>query len=340
MQNILSCKMVAIDSFEVRCKPDFPNLYNEGIRKIRLGKSRNFTAEIAGRIFKGEERYREGFGLKFTLKNEFVFKTMMKCPSQSSTPASKIMLLKKSLYENPKEALGKMINWYVETFGPATFEVCLIDVCAHITGYDFSYSKDHDRFFGLYRMKRGFIEINQYYQTIFTGFKIGSSESRFVHARIYDKLHEVRINKSFDPTPYYNSTILGERVWCIEFSFRDKFLVSHGFTATHQIWDKSKELWNYGVNKWLIHTVSNNDRKQPSVLWDWVSQLWGDIPDTVRKPKHHRSNSHLTLNNSLTKIKKEYSALSKKISVEDKDFFQNQIIGHINASNNKGVKDE
>jgi hypothetical protein len=340
MQNILSCKMAAIDSFEVRCKPDFPNLYNEGIRKIRLGKSRNFTAEIAGRIFKGEERYREGFGLRFTLENEFVFKTMVKCPSQNSTPASKIMLLKKSLYENPEEAFGTIINWYVETFGSATFEVCLIDVCVHISGYDFSYTHDHDRFFGLYRMKRSFIEVDQYYQNLFTGFKFGSSNSRFVHARIYDKLHEVKINKSFDPTPYYDSSLYGERVWCIEFSFRDKFLVSQGLTATHDIWNKSQELWSYGVNKWLIHTLSTYDRKQPSALWDWVSQLWGDIPHPVRKPKHQRSEGHLALSKSLTKIKKEYSGLLKKISIEDKDFFQNQIISHINASNNKGVKDE
>lgn len=260
-------------------------------------------------------------------------------PTGEGTPAIHIIFHQKSCYNNMKAVYGEVINWITSEFGPANFWWGNVDLCVHVEGYNFDLVEDHDKLYGLYFQKNGFLMSQEDYKTVFTGFQVGSYKSERIVARIYDKLEKVRRGrnngKSFlDPRPYYRSPSLCKRPWVIEFSFMHKFLKDHGIISGNDLWDKLPELWRYGTQKYLIHTSSKEDKKTPSEFWEWVSELWGEGVELQKRIPVASSQDAGKTVKTFNQIRSQVTGLMNELPLYQQEIYKRELINHISKSNN------
>lgn len=328
------CQLRAVDSATFKFKPSDKSKYESKMRSMIPLKQRTFSIMLCNRIFNGE-KVAGRFAVKLVYKNEITIKAMKGYPKGDGTPAIHVILHQKTCYENLHATYGELVNWITTDFGIGQFWWGNVDLCIHAEGYNFDLTEDHDRLYGAYHQKTGFISVDEDYKTIFTGFRAGSDDSETIIGRIYDKLQKLkRKKKSLDPRPYYNYPTQCVRPWVIEYSFREKWLKEREILSGIDLWPKLPDLWKYGTQTYMIHTTSNDDRKTPSDFWAWVSSLWGEGVELQRRiPTTANQDVEKTIQ-SFNHIRTKVTELMSELPRHQQELYSRELISHISKTTN------
>lgn len=165
-----------------------------------------------------------------------------------------------------KKSYSKILNWISGVFGkPIGEKINRADLCCHTDNINFS-SFDYNYF-----KTRATKKNTRICGSTINGFEFGVRKG-LIFCRIYNKSLEIKEKRNkcwfLDIWKSYNADITN--VWNVEFELKRNFLREYGIETVKDLLEKSKAIWEYLTQQWLVLTQNNRSRLENStVLSEW-----------------------------------------------------------------------